>query len=530
MINRRKLLTASSGASLLLAAGAAHGQGAGPVVETREGKLRGVSNGGVSVFKGVRYAEPPTGAHRFRRAEPLKPWTGVRDALAWGKSAPQGDPRGPAPRPGGLTLNDQPVSDDCLFLNVWTRGLNDGKKRPVMVWLHGGGFSSGSGGWPSTEGTHLAERGDVVVVTLNHRLNAFGFLYLAELGGPAFADSGNVGMLDIIDALSWVRRNIAHFGGDPGNVTIFGESGGGAKVSVLLGMPAAKGLFHRAIIQSGAHLTGLSPAEATENARLLLAEVGLGPHDVAKLQTAPVDNVLIALAKAQRRAFGPSASYSPVRDGRNLPRDPWLQAPPAISADIPIMIGSTRTETTLLLGAADPSLFDLDAAGLRTRLKPWLKNLDVETVIAAFQQATPQATPSDLFFDITTDVRVRQQSWLLAERKISQNAAPVWMYELHFDQSARMRSPHGMDVALVFDNPPGDGRPGTKEVAAAMSSAWIAFARSGNPNSPATPAWPPYSLERREVMLFEPQSRVASGWREHERAALAALPVMRVDR
>ena len=531
--NRRAVLAggalALGGAGLV--SGPARAAGEAPVATTASGKVRGAWNRQVAVFKGIPYGGPTAGAGRFKPPAPVAAWTGVRDALAFGASSPQGQPAAMAgaERPRN-PLNDQPISDDCLFLNVWTRGLADGKRRPVMVWLHGGGFSAGTGSWPSTDGTRLAERGDVVVVTLNHRLSAFGFLYLADLGGAAFADSGNAGMLDIVQALNWVKQNIAVFGGDPGNVTIFGESGGGAKVSVLMGMPAAKGLFHRAIVQSGAHLTGLGKDEATENARLVMKALDLAPGDVAKLQAAPIDDLLSAVIKAQRTTGRTPASYSPVLDGRILPAHPWLDGAPAISANVPVMIGSTRTETTLLVGAADPSTFDLDATSLRTKLAGWLKGADMEAVIAAFQTADPKATPSDLFFAITTDIRVRKQSWTLADRKAAQGKAPVWMYELHFDQSARMRSPHAMDVPLVFDNPPAGAVAGTVEVAAAMASSWIAFARTGNPNNAAVPKWPAYTAADHTAMLFEPKPRLAHHWRDDERAALAALPVIRVDR
>lgn len=529
--NRRAVL---AGASLALGGvgsrASAQAAAAPPLATLGSGKLRGAWNRRVAVFKGVPYGASTAGTGRFRPPQPAPSWTGVRDALAFGPSSPQGQPAGAAPA-GRSSLNDQPVSDECLFLNVWTRGLADGKRRPVMVWLHGGGFSAGTGSWPSTDGTRLAERGDVVVVTLNHRLTAFGFLYLAQLGGEAFADSGNAGMLDIVQALKWVKQNIAAFGGDPGNVTIFGESGGGAKVSVLMGMPAAQGLFHRAIIQSGAHLTGLGQDEATENARLVMKALDLAPADVGRLQDAPVDALLGAILKAQRMpGRSPAASFSPVLDGRSLPAHPWLDGPPAGSARVPLMIGSTRTETTLLIGLADPSVFALDQTSLRTKLAPWLKGADVEAIIGAFQKADPNATPSDLFFAITTDLRVRKQSWLLADRKASQRAAPVWMYELHFDESPRMRSPHAMDVPLVFDNPPKGAIAGTEQVAAAMASSWIAFARNGDPNNAAVPRWPAYTEGRHATMLFEPRSRVALNWRDDERAALAGLPVMRVDR
>ncbi len=250
-------------------------------VETNCGKIRGTADNGVNVFKGIPYAESPEGDGRFRAPRQLKPWTGVRDAFEFGNRAMQDD--------NAFGLNPAlvklfagralpPMSENCLVLNVWTPAVNDGRKRPVMFWCHGGAFISGSGDSPWYDGTNLCRRGDVVVVTINHRLGAFGYLHLGEFG-EEFAASGNAGMLDIVAALQWVRDNIAAFGGDAGNVTIFGESGGGAKVSVLMAMPAAHGLFHKAIIQSGPAVQMASRDDASETARQLLAELELSASE-----------------------------------------------------------------------------------------------------------------------------------------------------------------------------------------------------------------------------------------------------------
>ena len=245
-MNRRDFNRTLSGLAgfSIVSASAARAQEAAPVAETAAGKIRGVVQEGVNVFKGVPYGASTTGKNRFMPARKPVPWPGVRDALHYGPSAPQGNGK-------TVARGVAPISEDCLVLNVWTRGLNDGVKRPVMVWIHGGGFATLSGSSPAYDGVNLAKRGDVVLITLNHRLNVFGFLDLADLAGDQYAQSGNVGMLDLVHALDWVRDNITNFGGDPNNVTIFGESGGGRKVSTLLAMPAAKGLFHRAIIESG---------------------------------------------------------------------------------------------------------------------------------------------------------------------------------------------------------------------------------------------------------------------------------------
>ncbi|MDZ7679211.1 MAG: carboxylesterase family protein [Acidimicrobiales bacterium] len=310
--------------------------GAVPIASATSGAVRGTDEG-IAVFKGIPYGT----AERFMAPTPPKPWSGTRDALGFGNRSPQADDVGAAL---GGPADPAPMSEDCLALNVWTPGLDAGR-RPVMVWFHGGGFSSLSGSSPMYDGVSLCQRGDVVVVTLNHRLNLFGFCYLAELGGERFADSGNAGMLDLVLALRWVRDNIATFGGDPDNVTVFGESGGGAKVSVLMGMPEAEGLFHRAIVQSGVHLHAQSPEQATANATKLMEQLDLAPDQVDQLTTMPFEHLTEALARLAPRTWG-EVAFNPVADGVNLPRSPWLPDAPECSAQVPMIISSTRTETT----------------------------------------------------------------------------------------------------------------------------------------------------------------------------------------
>ena len=326
--------------------------------ETAFGKIRGIDADGIKTFKGIPYGANTTGRNRFMPpADPAK-WAGVRDALAWGPSAPQTDPAAQRGK-GALT-----ESEDCLVLNVWTPagfagGKADGRKRPVMLWCHGGGFASGSGSGTGTDGTNLARRGDVVMVTINHRINVLGFTDLQEFLGSSFAQSGDVGMLDIVHALKWVRQNIAQFGGDAGNVTIFGQSGGGRKVGTLLAMPSAKGLFHRAIIESGATIKLVEQDQATRVASELLAKLGLSKSQARELQTLPVDRIMSAYFATTRsmNVDQMTMGFSPTVDGKAVPRHPFAPTASDVSASVPLMLGSTRTELT---AQTDAAAFSLD--------------------------------------------------------------------------------------------------------------------------------------------------------------------------
>jgi para-nitrobenzyl esterase len=344
-------------------------------------------------------------------------------------------------------------------------------------------------------------------------------------------------MLDIVAALRWVHATIAEFGGDPANVTVFGQSGGGAKVSTLMAMPQARGLFHRAIVQSGSHLEALAPDEATRHAVALLAALELKPNEVPRLLKLPTEKIVAGLARAMNGP-APRPNYSPVVDGHTLPRHPWTPDAPAASANVPLLVGTTRTETTALIGAGDPSTFELDQTGLRRKLSPWLPEREIDRVVAGFRKLQPNASASDLFFAITTDRRVRQQAWAQAERKAAQNAAPVFLYELDWStpvEGGKWRSPHSLDLAFVFDNVAkrasmvGAGAE-PQALADQMSAAWLAFARTGNPNAAGIPHWPPFKASDRATMVFDLRPRVANDFRGDERALLAAIPLYRVNR
>ena len=466
------------GAPLVIAPARGQETASGATVETTAGRVRGALRAGVHVFKGVRYGAPTGGRNRFMPPAAPAPWTGVRDALAYGAAAPQ-----------SRSLPD--TSEDCLFLNVWTSGLGDGGRRPVMVWLHGGGFSAGSGSSRTYDGVNLCNRGDVVVVTLNHRLNIFGSAYLAELAGDDFAASGCTGMLDIVAALEWVLDNIEAFGGDPGRVTVFGESGGGRKVSTLLAMPAAKGLFHRAIIQSGAVLRVRSPRDATREAELLLANVGLRANQARDLQGVPTDRLFAAFTEISRN-FEPEehvvgmTTSTPVLDGRELPLD--------------------MTETDLR---------ERIAARLRS-------DADASRVVAAYRDAYRDARPWDLYILVCTDHPRGLYARELAKRKTAGGGAPAWLYRFDWDMGGELKTPHALEIRFVFDNVDHTdarlfdlpGSPDARGLAGRMSAAWMAFARGGNPDTPDLPHWPVYAADTRQAMLFDNESRIVQ---DHDR-------------
>jgi para-nitrobenzyl esterase len=493
------------------------------VVETTYGKIRGNRNAGVSVFKGIPYAGPASGANRFRPPVPAAPWTGVRDMLEFGLRAMQDDNAFGLP-PAMLRLfgagEPLAMSEDCLVLNVWTPASGAGGMRPVMFWCHGGAFISGSGSAPWYDGSNLCRKGDVVIVTVNHRLGAMGFLHLEDLAGAEFADAGLIGMLDIVAALKWVRDNIAQFGGDPNNVTIFGESGGGAKVCVLMAMPEAHGLFHKAIIQSGPAVEMASRAEASETARQMLAELDVEPARAARLRDIPADQIVKAQAAvlgrvslmgfANRRRIG----FNPVVDGHHLPGGPFVPAAPAISAQIPLLIGTNKDEMTLFFAFA-PWLKELDDAGMRERIRMMTGRERADAIIAAYRGARPDASPRDLVLAIATDLMMRMPSLTIADRKVAQRGAPVYVYLFTFETNVLggvLKSPHALEIPFVFDTVESVGlvgdSPARHALAEQMSRTWIQFARSGNPNHGGIPEWPAYSAERRPTMMFDAECTV----------------------
>jgi para-nitrobenzyl esterase len=550
MVSRRTVNAGLAGLGIvsmgsLFNAARAHGaETAGPVVKTAGGPVRGNVQSGISRFLGIPYGAPTSGAGRFMPPRPPQPWSAVRDSLDYGDTCPQvplgispfvshrgGDAKPPEPNPVQKQLatffarrNPEPKqSEDCLVLNVWTPAA-DSAKRPVMVWLHGGGFAVGSGSSPAYEGEHLAKRGDVVVVTINHRLNVFGYLYLGDLAGPEFAQSGNVGMLDVVLALRWVRDNIAAFGGDAHNVTIFGESGGAGKVSVMCGLPAAKGLFHKAIMQSGPCLQIGNKERGTAIARQVMKELEIPDGRAADLQNVDALKLAAAADKADSKVvprvlgFGPMGLI-PLVDDHVILHHPFDTEAAPESAHVPFLVGSTRDEAVLFT-APLPGWGQLTEAEVVERVRPMAGERTAQA-LQLYKTLHPDDDPSYLLGDITTDFWMRQAAWRVAELKSKQNAAPAFVYVLDWRVNPQLRCPHGTDVFLAFNTIATSAAianaPNAQAVADQMSDAWIAFARKGNPTWHKANPWPAYVPQSRANMLFNVESRIVKDYDQHAR-------------
>ena len=492
------------------------------IATTSAGKVAGYVRNGIYTFKGIPYGDTTEGVNRFMPPVKPKPWTGVRSSRQFGHVSPQGARAGWANDEEAFLFSwdDGIQGEDCLRVNVWTPGLADGKKRPVMVWLHGGGFTAGSGQeLRSYDGENLARRGDAVVVTLNHRLNVLGYLNLAAYGDK-YAHSANVGMLDIVAALEWVRDNIAAFGGDAGTVTIFGQSGGGGKVSALMGMPAAKGLFHRAIVESGSMLKMGTQEKSRKLAELIVAELGVDAANIGKLQTIPYAQVLEASTTVMRknnprpaggvpnfRRMADMLGVAPVVDEQVLPAHPFDPKASEISADVPMMVGTTLNEFVSAIN--HPEYEEMTDAEVAQKVETMFPGKSAG-IIAAFRQRTPNAKPFDIWSHIAAST-VRENAIKQCKAKAALGKAPAYLYWFTWQTpvlDGRPRAFHCAEIAFAFDNVERcenmtGGGADAQALAAKVSDAWIAFARTGDPSHKGIGKWTPFSPETVPTMIFD---------------------------
>lgn len=498
------------------------------VATITQGDIAGYTENGVNIFKGIPYAK----AERFMAPQPADSWQGTRSCRTYGPTCPQDVRQGWGNDPIAFAFNwdDGFPGEDCLRANVWTTANGaDGGKRPVMVWLHGGGYSAGSGQeLPGYDGANLARKGDVVVVTLNHRLNVLGFLDLSDFGAE-YAESGNAGLLDLVAALRWVHDNAEAFGGNPDNVTIFGQSGGGGKVSTLCATPAAAGLFHKAIVQSGSALSTITREQSSRIGRAVVKELGL-ENDVKMLSTLPYNELLsaanraLAKVRAEVEAEGGTGEafifgWAPTVDGIVLPRQPFSEGAPEQSRNVPMLIGTTKCEfspTTYV-----PMLRGADMATARSFVeRQYGKNTD--EFIKNYNKAYPGCQPKDY---IDFDTRFRPIAVKQGDIKSAQHGAPVYMYMFTWESpvlDGMLRSTHCMEIPFVFNNAKihasmTGGSAQAETLAERMSDAWLAFARTGNPNTPSLPEWPEYDGDTRATMFFDNECSIRNG---HDRELL----------
>jgi len=477
-------------------------------VETSTGVVRGIANTGIKIFRGIPYGADTGGRNRFMPPRKPAPWTGARNCIGYGPISPQ-TASGFRSDYSQLIQWDKHIgtggmSEDCLSLNVWTPGVNDNARRAVLVSFHGGGWATGSGNGPMYDGGQLALLGDVVVVTVNHRLASFGYTHLAAVGAPEeFKHAGVCGVMDMVASLEWVRDNIAAFGGDPSRVMIFGQSGGGSKTSTLLGAPAAKGLFHRAAVQSGSTLRLIDEEAAAKSAELLLNKLGLARNRVADIQRLPWEQLL----QAQIEATG--AAFTPVMDGRYLPHHPFDPGAPPESRDVPIIISTTLEDAALRL-----TNWDLTASGLTALLNERYKGKAAE-ILELYRPITNGKTPYLVQAQVFTDTQGRSRAITQAERKAAQGGAGAWMYIWEWPTPAfdgKLGAVHGHDVDASFNlyrnGICGTGDKTGRLMAGRLASTFVAFAKTGNPDNDQIPHWPAYDTNERATMIFDANTRV----------------------
>jgi para-nitrobenzyl esterase len=506
------------------------------VVETASGKIRGFQRKGVYAFKGVPYGASTSGENRFMAPAAPEPWTGIRNALQFGRACFQAggdsahfnfDGKNQDPRNEDSFLLHRcgilAVGEDCLRLNVWTPEINGSGRRPVMVYMHGGGFAGGfDSDLLSYDGENLARNHDVVVVTHNHRLNVFGFLNLTEMGDK-YANSANAGLLDYVAVLKWVRDNISNFGGDPGNVMIFGQSGGGGKVISLMAMPAAKGLFHKAAVQSGPFLKALEPGYSAQIAAGTMKELGLAKSRVDELQKIPVDRLSGAAEEAMRKLTPPrvmsplrwqfdGTGWAPTVDGDILPHHPFDPGAPAISADVPLLTGTILNE--IVSGLDHGDAIAMSEAELHQKVRAEFGDKG-DAIIEAYRREYPKETPFGLYAAMGA-APFRQPAFEQAARKAALGAAPAYSYVYGWRTpmlDARPGTFHACEISFVFDNAElcdhySGALPEALALAKQISGAWASFARTGNPNHAGLLHWPAYTAAQRATMFFDTPCRV----------------------
>ncbi len=489
------------------------------ILRTKYGRVRGRHRDGIDVYLGVRYGAD-TRTNRFAPPQAPAPWRGTLEATVFGSASPQ---RG----------DEGAQSEDCLFLNVWAPAERATSPLPVMVYIHGGAYATGSGSSPLYDGAALSARGNVIVITLNHRLNAFGYLYLAQLTTERrWQNSGNAGTLDLVLALEWIRDHAALLGGDPKRVMLFGQSGGGAKIATLMATPAAAGLFHRVATMSGQQVTASGPLNATRRTSTLLAALDLPVARAAELAQVPATRIVEALGATDPILGRGSLYFGPVLDERTLVRHPFYPDAPAQSASIPMILGNTRDETRSLIGRGDPSTFALDWADLPSRLASEMRvDIDPGVVIATYRELYPHYSPSDVFFAATTASRSWRGALIEVELRAAQGAR-TWAYQLDFGSpldGGRWGAHHTLDIPLVFGTLDAPGSTTGNAAAArstsrALQASFLALAHTGNPNHNELPAWEPYTLDRRATMLFDAVPRLAYDPRGAERRLFAKVP------
>jgi para-nitrobenzyl esterase len=513
-IARRGLLAGIAGLGFVPALARAAGEvDIFPVVETAQGKVRGTASGGVHMFKGVRYGADTSGKNRFRPPQPPPRWAGVRDHIAYGQVAPQMPTSRATAYTGLIHFDIQPggMGEDCLVLNLWTPTLDPNAKKPVLLHIHGGGFYGGSGNSPGYDGEELARFGDCVVITINHRLGVFGFLNLADWGEP-WRQSGVVGMMDVVAALKWMRENVAAFGGDPGRVLVFGQSGGGAKTSILMGMPSGHGLFHRAGVMSGSALRVATAQQAQATAANYLKVLGVDRSKAATLQRLPFTALLAAQVKmeaADRSRGEAPRSFSPSLDGEVIPAHPFDPTAPAISAKVPMIVSTVLEERAYRMNN-----FDLTEAGLRAFIARRVGEARADAVLSLYRNEDVTASPFRIQARFDTDEKFRASALTQLKRRAEQGA-PTWSYYWTSPSPAyggRYGVPHGIDVGPSLHDVRGGLNGASVEsvrLADELASAWVAFAAKGDPNNPKTPAWPPYALPRRTTLVLGSQRSIA---------------------